>query len=117
MREDDITAATQPAPFTAYQLDDAYDEMFTPDGAPRPQYAFLYKRLLELTPAELETRQQTADLSFLHQGITFTVYSDSRGTERIFPYDLLPRIITAANGTTIERGLFQRIYRAQSLSA
>jgi uncharacterized circularly permuted ATP-grasp superfamily protein len=109
MREDDITAATQPAPFTAYQLDDAYDEMFTPDGAPRPQYAFLYKRLLELTPAELETRQQTADLSFLHQGITFTVYSDARGTERIFPYDLLPRIITAGEWETIERGLVQRI--------
>jgi uncharacterized circularly permuted ATP-grasp superfamily protein len=83
--------------------------MFTPDGVPRPPYASLYKRLLELTPAELETRQQTADLSFLHQGITFTVYSDARGTERIFPYDLLPRIITAAEWETVERGLVQRI--------
>jgi uncharacterized circularly permuted ATP-grasp superfamily protein len=59
------------------------------------------------TPAELETRQQ--NLSFLHQGITFTVYSDAPGTERIFPYDLLPRIITAAEWDTIERGLTQRI--------
>jgi uncharacterized circularly permuted ATP-grasp superfamily protein len=83
--------------------------MFTPDAVPRPQYEHLYHRLLELTPAELEERQRSADLSFLHQGITFTVYSDSRGTERIFPYDLLPRIITAAEWDTIERGLIQRI--------
>ena len=109
MREDERPAAPQPAPFTAYQLDDAYDEMFTADSLPRPQYELLYRRLLELTPAELETRQQTADLSFLHQGITFTVYSDARGTERIFPYDLLPRIITAGEWETIERGLVQRI--------
>ncbi len=101
--------ATQDARFAAYQLDDAYDEMFTPDGQPRPHYDFLFKRLLELTPTELETRQQAADLSFLHQGITFTVYSDARGTERIFPYDLLPRIITAAEWETVERGLAQRI--------
>ena len=83
--------------------------MFTPDAVPRPQYEQLYHRLLELTPAELEERQRSADLSFLHQGITFTVYSDARGTERIFPYDLLPRIITAAEWDTIERGLIQRI--------
>jgi len=96
-------------PFHAYHLDGAYDEMFTPDAVPRPQYKQLYHRLLELTPAELEERQGSADLSFLHQGITFTVYSDARGTERIFPYDLLPRIITAAEWDTIERGLIQRI--------
>ncbi|MCB0137585.1 MAG: hypothetical protein KDD75_20950, partial [Caldilineaceae bacterium] len=64
---------------------------------------------MELTPEELEERQQAADLSFLHQGITFTVYSDTRGTERIFPYDLLPRIISAAEWDTVERGLIQRI--------
>jgi uncharacterized circularly permuted ATP-grasp superfamily protein len=96
-------------PFHAYHLDGAYDEMFTPEAQPRPQYEQLYHRLLELTPAELEERQRSADLSFLHQGVTFTVYSDSRGTERIFPYDLLPRIITAAEWDTIERGLIQRI--------
>ena len=94
-------------PFHAYQLDGAYDEMFGPDSQPREQYKHLYERLLELTPAELEERQRSADLSFLHQGVT--VYSDSRGTERIFPYDLLPRIITAAEWDTIERGLIQRI--------
>jgi uncharacterized circularly permuted ATP-grasp superfamily protein len=101
--------ATQDRRFQAYQLDDAYDEMFAPDGRPRPQYLTLFNRLLELSPSELEARQQSADLSFLHQGVTFTVYSDARGTERIFPYDLLPRIIAAAEWETIERGLIQRI--------
>ncbi len=98
-----------PAPFHAYQLDDAYDEMFSAAGRPRDHYRRLFRRLMELTPAELDERQQAADLSFLHQGITFTVYSDTRGTERIFPYDLLPRIISAAEWDTVERGLIQRI--------
>jgi uncharacterized circularly permuted ATP-grasp superfamily protein len=97
------------APFVKYQLDDAYDEMFVPEGAARSHYDALYQRVLDLTQEELKHRQQEADLSFLHQGITFTVYGRSEGTERIFPYDLLPRIITATEWATIERGLAQRI--------
>ncbi len=97
------------APFVKYQLDNAYDEMFEPEGSSRNHYNALYQRVLDLTQEELKHRQQEADLSFLHQGITFTVYGRSEGTERIFPYDLLPRIITAAEWTTIERGLTQRI--------
>jgi uncharacterized circularly permuted ATP-grasp superfamily protein len=97
------------APFVKYQLDNAYDEMFEPEGSAREQYNALYQRVLDLTQEELKHRQQEADLSFLHQGITFTVYGRSEGTERIFPYDLLPRIITAAEWATIERGLTQRI--------
>ena len=57
----------------------------------------------------MRRRKQAADLSFLHQGITFTVYGRDEGTERIFPHDLLPRIITSAEWETIERGLTQRI--------
>jgi len=97
------------APFGSYQLDAAYDEMFTAEAAPRPQYQALYRRLLELQPAELKQRQQLADLTFLNQGITFTVYGSDEGTERIFPYDLLPRIITAEEWTQLERGLTQRL--------
>lgn len=100
--------ATTP-PFVQYLLDGAYDEMFDDDGHSRPSYDALYQRVLDLTQEELKHRQQAADLSFLHQGITFTVYGRSEGTERIFPYDLLPRIITAAEWATIERGLAQRI--------
>ncbi|MBC7871151.1 MAG: circularly permuted type 2 ATP-grasp protein [Chitinophagaceae bacterium] len=95
--------------FPQYQLDYAYDEMFTSEGASRPHYAALLDRLRELPPDELYRRQSAADQSFLHQGITFTVYGREEGTERIFPYDLLPRIITAAEWATIERGLTQRI--------
>ncbi len=66
----------------------------TRSGAVRPHYQHLYEALLELAAEELRRRQQIADLSFLHQGITFTVYGRDEGTERIFPNDLLPRILT-----------------------
>src|SRR5579863_5067317 len=98
-----------PAPFQDYGLDDAYDEMVAPDGSPRPQYEHLYQALRELPAGELRRRKQVADLSFLHQGITFTVYGREEGTERIFPNDLLPRILTSEEWSPIERGLAQRI--------
>jgi uncharacterized circularly permuted ATP-grasp superfamily protein len=105
-----VTDACVPHPsFSAYRCDDAYDEMFTSGGAARPQYDALYQRLAELPADELRYRQQAADLSFLNQGITFTVYGEEQGTERIFPYDLVPRILTAAEWQVIERGLAQRI--------
>jgi uncharacterized circularly permuted ATP-grasp superfamily protein len=96
-------------PFANYHLDMTYDEMFDPAGKPRPQYRSLYQRLLQLPAAELKGRQQTADIAFLNQGITFTVYGSDDGTERIFPYDLLPRIITSEEWATLEKGLTQRI--------
>lgn len=95
--------------FTSYEIDAAYDEMFATDGRPRPQYLALYERLTELPAEELRQRQQAADATFLNQGITFTVYGHDQGTEKIFPYDLIPRIITAAEWADIERGLTQRI--------
>jgi len=100
---------TQLAPFRTYLLDGAHDEMFDAQALPRPQYAALFERLLTLDPLELKQRQTAADLAFLHQGITFTVYGQKDGTERIFPYDLIPRILTAAEWETIERGLTQRL--------
>jgi uncharacterized circularly permuted ATP-grasp superfamily protein len=96
-------------PFTRYQLDSSFDEMFDGAGVCRASYWALHERLLELSPEELKQRQQSADLSFLHQGITFTVYGREEGTERIFPYDLLPRIITGSEWATLEQGLAQRI--------
>lgn len=85
-------------PFTSYQFDQAYDEMFEAPGVPRPHYQALYRTLLELPPDELRNSQQAANLSFLHQGITFTVYGHKEGTERIFPNDLLPGSFRATNG-------------------
>ncbi len=92
-----------------YALGAAYDEMFTPERASRPPYATLLQRLTELSVEALEERQRAADRSFLHRGITFTVYGHDEGTEKIFPYDILPRILSAAEWDRIERGLKQRL--------
>jgi uncharacterized circularly permuted ATP-grasp superfamily protein len=96
-------------PFVNYQLGGAYDEMFDDNQQPRPAYRTLWQRLREVDPDELERRQRAANLNFLNQGITFTVYGHDDGTEKIFPYDLLPRLISANEWATIERGLTQRI--------
>src|SRR6202021_3376173 len=95
--------------FGDYPLDQAFDEMREAGGALRPHYRALAETLATLPQEELQRRKHSADLSFLTQGITFTVYGRDEGTERIFPYDLLPRIITAAEWATVERGLTQRI--------
>ena len=95
--------------FGDYPLDRAFDEMRTPNGELRPQYRALAETLAALPADELRRRKQSVDLAFLTQGITFTVYGREEGTERIFPYDLLPRLITAQEWDRIERGLTQRI--------
>ena len=95
--------------FQNYWLDAAYDEMFERGFAPRSHYRALHDLLQELPMEEMRRRKQAADISFLHQGITFTVYGREEGTERIIPHDLLPRIVTSAEWETIERGLAQRI--------
>ena len=64
---------------------------------------------MNLTPEELGRSKQKADLSFFNQGITFSVYGRKEGTERIFPHDLIPRIISGADWDVIERGLTQRV--------
>lgn len=92
-----------------YPLDHAFDEMFAGTDDLRPHYVPLLEHLATLPPEEILRRKQAADLSFLNQGITFTVYGRDEGTEKIFPYDMLPRIITSAEWTKVERGLTQRI--------
>ena len=83
--------------------------MFDSDGKVRPHYRLLLETFGSLPQEELARRKHSADISFRTQGITFTVYGNREGTERIFPYDLLPRIITGAEWDRIERGLTQRI--------
>jgi uncharacterized circularly permuted ATP-grasp superfamily protein len=95
--------------FESYEPGAFYDEMFSVPGAPRPHYARIFQRLAAMAPAQFEERRQLADLSFLMQGITFTVYSDGRGTERLFPFDLIPRILPHSEWDRIERGLAQRV--------
>ncbi len=104
-----MPATSWPPPFRQYELDDAYDEMFAPGQDVRSHYGTLHQRLLDTPVEEMRRRKQAADLAFLHQGITFTVYGRDEGIEKIFPNDLLPRIITQGEWTKIERGLAQRI--------
>ncbi len=92
-----------------YLLDHAYDEMFADSGNLHAHCRELLEHFISLPPDELQRRKQAADLSFLSQGITFAVYGREEGTEKIFPYDLVPRIITAAEWETVEMGLTQRI--------
>src|SRR5438552_7517972 len=92
-----------------YQVNGVFDEMFVEPGTPREHYAAVARRLAKLNPAALDRRRRMADVSFRNQGITFTVYGDSRGVEKTFPFDLVPRIIPAHEWETIERGLEQRI--------
>jgi uncharacterized circularly permuted ATP-grasp superfamily protein len=86
-----------------------YDEMVTRDGEPRPHYRAVSDYLQTLTPAALADRRRVADAAFLNQGITFTVYGQDEGIERIFPFDLVPRLIPRTEWECLERGLAQRI--------
>src|ERR1700733_7812275 len=96
-------------PLPDEQYGKAYDEMFSAHDVARPHYSALQQTLLGLAPQELRRIQQAADLTFLHEGITFTVYGGKEGTERIFPNDLIPRIIPAREWSKIEKGLTQRL--------
>jgi uncharacterized circularly permuted ATP-grasp superfamily protein len=95
--------------FDRYATDGFYDEMFLADGRPRPSCEPLVGRIEQLSEGELLRRQRAAEAALLNLGITFNVYGAEDGTERIFPFDLVPRIVEAADWVTIERGLKQRI--------
>src|SRR5579863_7798010 len=104
-----MSGVGEPALFENYNPGEFYDEMFSSRGVPRPHYNKMFWNLAAKTPAQFEERRQLADLSFLLQGITFTVYNDGAGTERLFPFDLIPRIIPKSDWDRIERGLSQRV--------
>jgi uncharacterized circularly permuted ATP-grasp superfamily protein len=95
--------------FDEYLTEGFYDEMFQPDGRPRPISAALLDRLSSLSDGELQRRQKAADLTLLDMGITFNVYGHADGTEKVWPLDLVPRIVSADEWDFIERGLKQRI--------
>jgi uncharacterized circularly permuted ATP-grasp superfamily protein len=86
-----------------------FDEMLDADGQVRQHYRQFRELFQSLTSKEFEIKRQSVDIAFLRQGITFNVYGDSAGTEKIFPFDLLPRIIPAKEWEMLERGLAQRI--------
>lgn len=94
---------------TFYLNSVGYDEMFDLDGRPRADSDRFVRKLDEFSQEELLRRQRAAEQSLENLGITFTVYNNDAGTERIWPFDLLPRIINAQEWSHIERGLQQRM--------
>ena len=95
--------------FEGYDTGGFHDEMFLPDGTPRPEARLLVDRIEGLPAGEVLRRHQAAERALLNTGITFAVYGDDQGAERIFPFDIVPRIIPHATWDPIERGLRQRV--------
>uniref|UniRef100_Q024T8 Circularly permuted ATP-grasp type 2 domain-containing protein n=1 Tax=Solibacter usitatus (strain Ellin6076) TaxID=234267 RepID=Q024T8_SOLUE len=96
--------------FASYKTEGFYDEMFEADGRVRPHVQLVLDIIQNLDPGQLLRYKHAAERLLLQLGITFNVYGDTAGTERIFPFDLIPRIITAAEWDRVERGLKQRIH-------
>src|SRR5438046_8043514 len=84
--------------------------MFDSSGRPRPEARLLLETIKSLDDGHLLRSQRAAEQLLLQLGITFNVYGDSAGSERIFPFDLIPRIIPADEWSYLERGLKQRIH-------
>jgi len=95
--------------FNTYDPGDFYDELFIEKGKPRPEAQLLIAKINSLPSGELEQRQQAAQNALMKLGATFNVYSDNQGTERIFPFDIIPRIVSALEWQWLEKGLKQRI--------
>lgn len=85
-----------------------YDEMFDPERRPRSGCELLARTLSTLPDDDLVRRPRSAERALLHMGITFSVYGHERGTEKILPFDLVPRVVHAREWAKLERGLAQR---------
>jgi len=95
--------------FDAYDTGGFYDEMISADGSPRPGTELLKEKIEALSLGELAQRQQAAELALMQMGVTFNVYGNEAATEKIFPFDVVPRVVPAAEWNWIERGLKQRV--------
>jgi uncharacterized circularly permuted ATP-grasp superfamily protein len=92
-----------------YETGGFYDETFEADGTARAHTSLLVQRLSSMTHRELRERQVAAERALLNRGITFNVYGSNDGVEKIMPFDILPRVVSAAEWRTIELGLVQRV--------
>ena len=90
-------------------LPGTWDELFTPGGSPRPAFRKAFDALGAHTRSGFAVCQGLAERALLNQGVTFSVYSDQRGTEKIFPFCLVPRMVSAPDWAGLERGLVQRV--------
>jgi uncharacterized circularly permuted ATP-grasp superfamily protein len=95
--------------FDNYNTDGFYDEMFDEQLKVRPQYKLFKERIEKVGAKKLRYLQHSTDRAQLSLGMTFNVYSDNQGIERILPLDIVPRIISGADWDVLEVGLKQRI--------
>jgi len=96
--------------FDGYDTGGFQDEMFNADGTPRSCARLLFERIASVGDEELRRYQLAAEQALFRMGITFNVYGDQAGTEKIFPFDIIPRIVAANEWAQIERGLRQRVH-------
>ncbi|MGK7944845.1 MAG: circularly permuted type 2 ATP-grasp protein [Microcystaceae cyanobacterium] len=96
-------------PITNYDPENFYDELYHSVGQPRPHAEPLIEWMKQLPPEELQQHLETAQVALFNLGVTFRVYSDNQGIERILPFDIIPRIIANDEWQQLEKGLKQRI--------
>lgn len=96
--------------FANYELGEFYDEMLTDPKGARPCARHLMESIQSLPPGEFARRQAAAERALMQMGITFNVYGEQAGVEKIFPFDIVPRIVPAAEWRVLEKGLKQRIH-------
>src|SRR5690242_15264189 len=101
MRQDGVLAS--------YDPNSLFCEMLRPGQPPNPALSLLHQRLSDLPIESLRHRAADAERDLLERGITFTVYSDATAIDRILPFDLIPRVITAEEWQTLEAGVIQRV--------
>lgn len=94
--------------FQSYSVKPFFDEMFDENNQPKPHYQNFFQLLQHFSEEELREKHETAQLSFLRQGITFTVYDNEGGTERTMPFDFVPIIIPPEEWEVVEKGMIQR---------
>ncbi|MBM3966263.1 MAG: circularly permuted type 2 ATP-grasp protein [Planctomycetes bacterium] len=109
IRTSNVITNGDPLSIGSYDTKGFFDEMFTASGRPRPGVEFLVDRLECLPLGELQRRQRAADHELLNMGITFNVYGHAAGTEKIWPFDLIPRVLLEKEWRYVEAGLKQRI--------
>jgi uncharacterized circularly permuted ATP-grasp superfamily protein len=90
--------------------DSAYDEMRAPDGSVRAHYRPIFDWLHRTAPERIAQKREEAERAFHRLGITFAVYGEESGTERLIPFDIVPRIIPATEWATLAAGLTQRVH-------
>ena len=95
--------------FKNYSNQHFFDETFSAYQEVRPHYQKILEMFESYGESEFQRRRALVDLMFRNQGITFTVYGDARGTERAFPFDTVPRVISSEEWTHLEHGLRQRV--------